>query len=101
MSSVTLGKLCSSSTPARKVRLPGKRMRDSAYPAIDEMSSTTSEVDREKMSVLMVSGMIGGLNRNASTVSGAQRKRQFSSVNAPIGVSPSMRGKNEPYSSQP
>ena len=54
----------------------------------------------EKTSVLIVSGMIGGLLASASTVSGAQRKRQFSSVNGPAGRSPSIRVKKEEKASQ-
>ena len=42
-----------------------------------------------------LSGMIGGLLRSCSTLSGAQRKRQFSSVNGPVGHRPSIRVKND------
>src|SRR5688572_4738187 len=93
--SVTLGKLWRRSTPARNGRRPGKRMRDSAYPAIEEMSSTTIVVLIAKMKVLIVSGMIGDLNRSASTVSGAHRKRQFSMVKGVTGRKPSIRRKKD------
>ncbi len=91
---MTLGKLWRMRTPERNVRRPGKARRESAYPAIELMRTTNSATEMAKMKVLKVRTQ---MERPAScwTLFGFHRKRQLSRVKPPIGVSPSIREKND------
>src|SRR5690606_22813003 len=94
--SVTAGKPCRISVSERNVLRPTKFMRDSAYPAIDDTSSTIAIIDTAITAVLSVIVQMLGLEPVGARV----RNSQLRNVHPPklpsalTGIIPSVRNEN-------
>src|SRR5690606_38727730 len=86
ISSVTAGKPCRISVNDRNVRRPGKFIRDSAYPAIDDTVSTRTVMKIAMANVFSVIGHTLSIDSIRSV-----RNFQLPSVNPPRGFRRSVR----------